>query len=85
MSDAQSTDELLKLLRFQRLDERNGTLSGEPDAIRLCGAAADAIERLERALTETHDAWTAETTKRLQAVHERGLRGGGCEAAERCP
>jgi hypothetical protein len=24
------------------------------------------IERLERALTETHDAWTAETTKRLQ-------------------
>lgn len=31
----------------------------------------DEIERLERALTETHDAWTAETTKRLQAVHER--------------
>lgn len=29
------------------------------------------IDRLNRALTETHDAWTAETTKRLQAQHER--------------
>lgn len=28
---------------------------------------ADEIERLERALTETHDAWTGETTARLQA------------------
>lgn len=31
---------------------------------------AELIERLERALTETHDAWTAETTKRLQAERE---------------
>lgn len=42
-----TTDELLKLLRFQRLDARNGAISGEPDAIRLCGAAADEIARLQ--------------------------------------
>jgi hypothetical protein len=40
------TADLVRLLRFQILDERNGAISGEPDAIRLCGAAADEIERL---------------------------------------
>lgn len=38
------------------------------------------IERLERALTETHDAWTAETTARLQA--ERELAEVRADAAE---
>jgi septal ring factor EnvC (AmiA/AmiB activator) len=46
MSPPQST-EFVRLLRFQILDARNGAISGEPDAIRLCGYAADEIERLQ--------------------------------------
>jgi hypothetical protein len=38
---------------------------------RLVRAQQAEAERMERALAETHDAWTAETTKRLQSVHER--------------
>ena len=48
------TAELLKLLRFQRLDARNGSIAGEPDAIRICGAAADAIEQLTLLLAEVN-------------------------------
>lgn len=48
------TAELVKLLRFQILDARNGAISGEPDAIRICGWAADEIERLQRASVDGH-------------------------------
>ncbi len=72
MAELLPADELVKLLRFQQLDERNGAISGEPDAIRLCGAAADEIKRLQLLAADYGGQLTAETaeTKRLRiAIH----------------
>jgi len=64
----QSTD-LVRLLRFQVLNEQNGAISGEPDAIRLCGAAADEIEQLRQDLAI--QTVNAKTVIDLQAEVER--------------
>ncbi len=63
-----TADEMLALARFQILDRRN---CNEAALERLLGQMADEIERGQRALAETHDAWTAETTKRLQVELEK--------------
>lgn len=43
------TKELLDLLRFRRLDSRNGFASGDDNTVQLMAAAADEIERLKTA------------------------------------
>lgn len=58
--------ELVRLLRFQILDARNGAISGEPDAIRLCGAAADEIERLEFIQRDFHNVGDIAEIRRLR-------------------
>lgn len=83
------TDEMVKLLRFQILDERNGAISGEPDAIRLCGAAADMIEDQRRRLESSglkrletdleRDAAVEEVarlTHRLERIEKIAAAGG---------
>jgi hypothetical protein len=41
-----SARELINLLRFRRLDRRNGAISGNESAVRFCGEVADVLERL---------------------------------------
>lgn len=45
--------ELIELLRFRRLDARNGSIAGDEAAVRLCCDAAEVIEQLLRQKAET--------------------------------